>query len=309
MTSKKTDQALPIAAVERDTGLGKDTLRVWERRYGFPRPLRDEHGERLYPPEQVERLHQIRRLMDQGLRPGKLLGASEAEFAALLNSHAPSAEPLSPPLAALQRNDLPALNAWLLDTLAKHGLQDFVISQLAPLNVAVGEAWARGQLSVAQEHLYTEAVQTLLRAQLHHLPQSDLPPCVLLTTLPEELHTLGLLMAQTLLVEAGASCTSLGAQTPVAELATTLTSGEHDVLLLAFSNAFSRRSAIASLQALAASLPPDVEIWAGGRLVAERPVAIAGVRYLENLSQILDALADWRREHGVEMRGNGLLPA
>lgn len=29
---------LSIAAVERDTGLTKDTLRVWERRYGFPTP-------------------------------------------------------------------------------------------------------------------------------------------------------------------------------------------------------------------------------------------------------------------------------
>ena len=37
-----------IAAVERETGLGKDTLRVWERRYGFPRPERDQHGERAY---------------------------------------------------------------------------------------------------------------------------------------------------------------------------------------------------------------------------------------------------------------------
>lgn len=302
MTSKKTDQALPIAAVERDTGLGKDTLRVWERRYGFPSPLRDEHGERLYPPAQVERLHQIRRLMDQGLRPGKLLSVSEAEFAALLSNHAPSAEPLSPPLLALQQNDLATLHAWLIDTLAAHGLRSFVIEHLAPLNVAVGEAWARGQLSVAQEHLYTEALQTLLRAQLHQLPQSDLPPRVLLTTLPEELHTIGLLMAQALLVEAGASCTSLGAQTPVAELATTLARGEHDVLVLAFSGAFSRRRAIASLQALAAALPPGVEIWAGGRLVAERPVSIAGVRYLDNLAQTLDALADWRRAHGVEMR-------
>ena len=31
---------LSIAAVERDTGLSKDTLRVWERRYGFPVPER-----------------------------------------------------------------------------------------------------------------------------------------------------------------------------------------------------------------------------------------------------------------------------
>ena len=38
---------LSIAAVERDTGLAKDTLRVWERRYGFPQPVRDAFDERL----------------------------------------------------------------------------------------------------------------------------------------------------------------------------------------------------------------------------------------------------------------------
>ena len=47
---------LSIAAVERDTGIGKDTLRVWERRYGFPVPERDVHGERIYPMSQVEKL-------------------------------------------------------------------------------------------------------------------------------------------------------------------------------------------------------------------------------------------------------------
>ena len=50
---------LSISAVERDTGLSKDTLRVWERRYGFPNPVRDALGERLYPVEQVERLRLI----------------------------------------------------------------------------------------------------------------------------------------------------------------------------------------------------------------------------------------------------------
>ena len=37
-----------IAAVERDTGLSKDILRVWERRYGFPKPERDHNDDRLY---------------------------------------------------------------------------------------------------------------------------------------------------------------------------------------------------------------------------------------------------------------------
>ncbi|MFO1371819.1 MAG: MerR family transcriptional regulator [Candidatus Competibacteraceae bacterium] len=45
-----------IAIVERDTGLSKDVLRMWERRYGFPKPDRDAHGDRIYPADQVERL-------------------------------------------------------------------------------------------------------------------------------------------------------------------------------------------------------------------------------------------------------------
>ncbi|MGZ8253883.1 MAG: MerR family transcriptional regulator, partial [Burkholderiaceae bacterium] len=67
---------LPIAAVERDTGLSKDTLRVWERRYGFPQPLRDANGERVYPQDQVDKLRLIKRLMDQGHRPGKIAECS-----------------------------------------------------------------------------------------------------------------------------------------------------------------------------------------------------------------------------------------
>ena len=76
--------ALCIAAVERDTGLGKDTLRVWERRYGFPKPDRDAKGERLYPADQVEKLHIIRCLLDRGQRPSKVVGASTEELRAML---------------------------------------------------------------------------------------------------------------------------------------------------------------------------------------------------------------------------------
>jgi DNA-binding transcriptional MerR regulator len=68
---------LSIAAVERDTGLSKDTLRVWERRYGFPIPQRDPFGERIYTLDQVDRLRLLRRLLDAGHRPGKIIGLSD----------------------------------------------------------------------------------------------------------------------------------------------------------------------------------------------------------------------------------------
>mgnify|MGYP000750619079 CR=1 FL=1 len=75
-----------IAAVERDTGLSKDVLRMWERRYGFPVPERDANGERLYPADQVEKLRMIRRLLDHGRRPARVVGASVEELSAMLDA-------------------------------------------------------------------------------------------------------------------------------------------------------------------------------------------------------------------------------
>ena len=46
--TEPTGLALNISAVEREAGLSKDVLRMWERRYGFPKPVRDENGERRY---------------------------------------------------------------------------------------------------------------------------------------------------------------------------------------------------------------------------------------------------------------------
>ena len=68
------DLTVPIGAVERDTGLSKDTLRVWERRYGFPAPQRDAFGERAYPLAQVDKLRMVKRLLDHGHRPGRIVG-------------------------------------------------------------------------------------------------------------------------------------------------------------------------------------------------------------------------------------------
>ncbi len=76
-TTGESDELLTVGAVERETGLSADTLRVWERRYGFPQPLRDSGGRRRYPRAQVERLRQIKRLVDAGFRPGKLVGTTK----------------------------------------------------------------------------------------------------------------------------------------------------------------------------------------------------------------------------------------
>ena len=51
---------------------------MWERRYGFPKPGRDDNGERQYTVADVGKLRAIKRLMDVGMRPGKIIDAVAA---------------------------------------------------------------------------------------------------------------------------------------------------------------------------------------------------------------------------------------
>jgi len=92
---------LSIAAVERDTGIGKDTLRVWERRYGFPQPKRDAFDERSYPQAQVEKLRtlgvpeaHIQSVLDIARHIRDEAGQQlDAEFEAHLNATPPPTKP------------------------------------------------------------------------------------------------------------------------------------------------------------------------------------------------------------------------
>ena len=199
---------MTISAVERDTGLAKDTLRVWERRYGFPQPTRDARGERLYPAHQVERLRLIKRLIDQGHRPGRLLAKGEDDLLALAAApqRARPAEVIGDQetvrkiIGLIKAHDSQGLRQGLNQAMMRQGLQRFVLDTVVPLNQSVGEAWMRGEVEVPEEHLFTEQVQNVLRSAIgaHATPGGR--PRVLLTTFPEEEHVLGLLMAEAMLV-------------------------------------------------------------------------------------------------------------
>lgn len=293
--------AMNISAVERDIGIGKDTLRVWERRYGFPLPHRDSKGERLYPAEQVDRLRLIRRLMDQGFRPGRLLAASEEELAELgLQAPPVGATPLTDDgllrqvLALIKAQDVVALRQVLEQAMMRQGLQGFVLDTIAPLNLAVGEAWMRGEFEVFEEHLYTEQLQSLLRRAIGNLAQTSGRPRILLTTVPEEQHILGLLMVEALLVLDGASCLSLGTQTPLLDIRMAAQAQSADVVALSFSSAFPARQIGPQSGQLRELLPDSIDLWIGGA-GAERLPAKPGVVLLTSLHDALAALNNWRQ--------------
>jgi len=298
-----------IAAVERDTGLSKDLLRMWERRYGFPRPQRDSRGERVYPPEQIEKLRVIRRLLDGGMRPGQLMRLPLSELleqvAGEPRSAAAGREPTSALLPMmeqvierLRQHDEVGVRAHLSRMLLRLGLQRFAIEFAAPLNELVGEAWARGDITVGQEHLYAEQMQQLLRQGIGSIPEAEQRPAVLLTTLPGEQHQLGLLMAQLCLALEGARCVSFGVQTPPTDIVNAAREQGVDAVGLSFSEALKLNVAYDMLEDLRMRLPAEVEIWAGGRLWARARRTLPGVRFVTGLRQIPEVLAAHRDSRG-----------
>ena len=162
-----------IAAAERDTGLSKDTLRVWERRYGFPKPTRDGAGERIYSSQEIEQLRVLKRLVDAGERPGRLMALTRAELMERLQRHAPMAVSDVPQvvddyLEILKSHDVQGLRRQLVHARERLGLARFVTDVVGPLNTRVGDAWMRGQLQIFEEHLYTESMQVILRVNNWH---------------------------------------------------------------------------------------------------------------------------------------------
>ena len=291
-----------ITAVERDTGLSKDVLRMWERRYGFPLPDRDSNGERSYSSQQVERLRLIKRLMDLGHRPGKLIATPVEELSALVSrrsktrsdeAHTDSNE-LGELLALIKQHDSNAYQQAMQQRLARQGLQRFVQDTVAPLTHQVGEAWENGSVEVFEEHLFTELTKRLLRQAIAGLPSGQRNPRILLTSVPGEAHVLGLLMAEALFALEGAECIPLGTQMPLLEISHAASAHRANIVALSFSLAFPQRQIPGLLQQLRMVLPPEVELWVGGRGV-QRLAKIEGVQLLTSLDNAVAALADWRR--------------
>jgi methanogenic corrinoid protein MtbC1 len=280
-----------IGVVERDTGIGRDTLRVWERRYGFPEPVRNEKGERGYSEMQLRRLQRIRRLLDRGIRPGKLLPLGESALDKLEASLQPG-KPRQPEksvsalLDAIRSADAGRIEILLRKTYEKQGMKGFILETVVPLLNSVGELWVGGELQVFQEHFLSEQLIRFLNAEIAKTEKITGKPRVLLATLPGEEHTLGLLMVAALLSSRGISVINLGSEVPMDQIVQAVQQFHADVVGITFSGAYQYKNIRAHLVELRELIPEAVDVWTGGEGVhrlRKLPPGVTRFTSLENL--------------------------
>ncbi len=304
-----------IRVVANRTGIAADTLRVWERRYGFPKPERRPGGSRIYSEQDIARLRLLARALDAGFRPSEVVPLSFADVtrlvdASIADAPAPVAasdaarsrsarppyvgSPVDAALVALRADDLVGLRAVLRAAAIALGPRTFVTDVAHPLALRVGELWAQGLLEVRHEHLASACLTSQLHLLLGALDDGVRSPTVLLATLSGEPHVLGLDMVGVYLAASLAAPHLLGADTPPAQITEAARAFAVDVVGISISPAADGAAAAIALAAIAKALPARTELWLGGG--GARPVAIAAptARLFVTWPDIDAALAAWR---------------
>lgn len=290
-------RGVSIRVASRLTSIPAETLRMWERRYGFPAPERDAAGVRLYSEADIDRLRVIARALKSGYRVGEVIGRDRAELeqaigGAIAPLGAPAGEvpTVSSIVEALARDDLAALRAALRRATLTLGPRRFVTDLAGPLCTAVGEAWARGEVAVRQEHAFAAQLTSQLRLLLAAYEDVERPPVVVLATLPGELHGLGLEMVAVYLAARGAAPRLLGTDLPPEQIADAARALSAGVIGISLSAASDPRAAERQLRKLTRALPRQVSVWIGGAGASDVDVGDTAAAWIEGWTELDDAV-------------------
>ncbi len=278
-----------IGAVARLTGIAEATLRMWERRYAFPRTTRTAGRHRLFAMREVRRLQWVRQHIDQGMQPRlaiEALARAEAANALVPATTIVPAPPVADDtlLAGYQQRLQQALYAYtpeaaraaLAEAERHYPVEAVALDLIGPALCAIGEAWRAGRIDVAMEHYASGILRDYLREAMQTVPPVAGVRPVGLACAPGELHEGSLLILGVLLGRLHWPLLYLGQSFPLSDLAPLV---ERAQPLFVVFVAMSEATALALAdwpRHLPAEVAPPV-IGFGGRAFIEHPDLIARV--------------------------------
>jgi methanogenic corrinoid protein MtbC1 len=305
VTARRTPAATySIRVASRLTGITPETLRMWERRYGVPTPARSASGLRAYSEQDIERLRLIAAAIAAGYRPREVVAVPLARLRAIDRESAAAPAPtrssslthvddgnaVGAMLTALHAHDVTTIEA-ILRREAAGGARRFVVEIVSPLVRRVGDAWASGRLQIRHEHLISEILTLEMHAlRLRCAIQPDAKR-ILLATLPDELHGLGLEMVGLYLAAGGLDARVLGVSTPPREIARAARALDADVVGLSISASADARGAARAVDEVLPELPRRVPLWLGGEGTRRLRVEVPGVQIVPTWRAVDQAVA------------------
>jgi len=233
LASASDEPLYNIGIVSRMTGIPVATLRVWERRYGFPNAIRTPGGHRLCSEREVMRLRWVKARVDDGMQTGQAIRAlqhmeQEGRFSDI--TPAPTVRPtmMDTSLMAfhqrlfelLTHNELQQADQMLGEVLTLYPIEDLILDVMGPTLQDIGQAWEDAKISIATEHLATNYLRQHLLVWMMTGPAAyDRVPPVVLACAPDEWHEGSLLITSILLRRRRWPVAYLGQAVPLPDLA------------------------------------------------------------------------------------------
>lgn len=291
-------ELLSVGKVAKETGISPDTLRIWERRYGCPVPYRLPSGHRRYSIGQTQWLRLVSEALARGMRPSKVLPLEPEELERVLQRDGPQVldEETSEYMLLLKRFETEELIHRLLLRVGREAPLEFLEGCLSPLLLHVGAEWAAGRLEVRHEHVCSQAVATVLtraRTNSRGVDQRGRALRLVLSTLPDDEHELGLHMVAYLAETKGINIQMLGCDIPSSEIVAAVREWDAHALAISVSMPRGGIQADQQLSRIADELPAGCELVAGGAGTRSGRRSPRGVRLLVSLVEFNRWLEGW----------------
>jgi methylmalonyl-CoA mutase cobalamin-binding subunit len=247
-----------IHRVAKLTGLSKDVIRVWERRYGLVKPSRSSNRYREYSDEEVALLRFVKAQMEQGATIGSLAAEGHDSLVARIRVTTPvSAEEQKPHdrllddlIGSLDPLDKAGFERRLNGAVAVIPFDEAVQRILLPLQRRIGELWHQGRLDTAVEHYVTKIIQQKLFSVMNQLPVNEFGPRVLIACPEGETHEIGAQAVAYIAATKGCHVYYLGSDLPSSDLATFCEKIKPDLVLLSLTEIKAEAAALQQIKEL-----------------------------------------------------------
>jgi len=292
-----------INQVAKITGLSKEVLRVWEKRYRLLSPERGPNRYRLYSEQDVELLKYLTREIEQGQAIGELASLGKDEILARMREGKEEESKTFPSdqyLVELEKYLLP------LDTLSfEKRLNELVVLLpfekffnriLIPLQIRVGELWFDEKLDISIEHYVTAQAKIKIFSAMNMISAEQSGPQVLVACPSWELHEIGAQIVAYFCATRMCRVIFLGANLPLANLIHFSSLTKPDAVILSCTSDISENKARAYFTGLNPQILPICPVWVGGQGIRRFKQLfeienIRAVNNLEDLGKLLTELA------------------
>ena len=289
-----------IHRVSKLTGLSKDVIRVWERRFGLLKPTRGANRYRNYSDEDVMMLRYLKEQLDGGASIGELAKLGREELVTRARANTPRVAVIENMFGKLLRELVSTLNPLdrvaferrLNGAVAVVPFDEALHGILLPLQEQVGQLWHDGHVGIAVEHYVTNQIQQKIFSAMNQLPVAEFGATIVVACPPGEEHDIAALAVAYQCRVRGFRVYYLGANVPIAALVKLCHDVKPDLTIISFPIVRAEDKAPDPIQAVVQDVSPvsDVAVGGHGALAMRDRFVNSGIEVLDDFNDLENRL-------------------